>query len=101
MEIRFLPLLAVKQKMDNRLYSLREVQEITGVDRRKLSSLMKLNDKEEFSDSDKVNLTIMESMTLCDWLGCKLGDLLYYEPKTPLGHGQQVQQVSQPVAVAA
>lgn len=101
MRINFTKLLAAKSEELNSLLTPTEVAELTGIDRRKLYTLRDLSESTEPIDEQKFPLKFGEAMALCDFLGCKLGELVEYTPATPLASGQQVRVLRQLNAVAA
>lgn len=101
MRINFTKLLAAKSEELNSLLTPTEVAELTGIDRRKLYTLRDLSESSEPLDEQKFPLKFSEAKALCDFLGCKFGELVDYTPTTPLAAGQQVRMLRQPQAVAA
>ena len=101
MKVNFTKLLAAKSEELNSLLTPTEVAELTGIDRRKLYTLRDLSESTEAINEQKFPLKFGEAQVLCDFLGCKLGELVEYTPATPLATGQQVQMLRQSQAVAA
>lgn len=76
--IRLVELLAEKQKRDGRLYNIADVEEKTGIDRRRLY---------KWRDRDVAAIKLSEIMALCDYFPCEVGELVHYE--SPLEEGQE------------
>lgn len=66
-ENRFRVLLAAKERRDGRRYSYRTIAEITGIDPTTLTRFSQQRHRQYTSDT---------LATLCDFLGCEVGDLL-------------------------
>lgn len=98
-KVNFTKLLGDKMA-DGRDYSLEEVANTTGIDRRKLYNLRDLSDPAKFTLAGKLNLKMEEIVALCDFLGCKAGDLIEYTP-SPLVLAQQMPAVQEPAGVLA
>jgi len=76
-ENRFLQLLAEKTARDNTMYTISDIERLSGVERRRLYA---------WRDNDVTAVKLDELKMLCDWFECEAGDLLYY---APLGQGQE------------
>ena len=76
-ETRFVQLLAEKQARDNTMYTISDVERLSGVERRRLYA---------WRDGDITAVKMDEIKQLCDWFECKAGDLIHY---VPLVEGQE------------
>ena len=101
MKVNFLRLLAAKSEQDNDIITVQSVADATGIDRRKLYSLRDMSQGKEPLDDRKLPLTLGESVILCDYLGCRYGELVEYVPDAPLAAGQQMSNVREPHLAAA
>lgn len=98
MKVNFLRLLAAKQNQENDIITVQAVADATGIDRRKLYTLRDLSQESKLDDQ-KFPLTLGESAKLCDYLGCRYGELVEYVPELPLAQGQQMPHMRQSALV--
>ena len=84
-ENRFAELLEAKRRRDRKDWTYREIQEATGINPATLTRFAKQRHNQYDGDT---------LVTLCEFLGCTLGELLVIVPN---GDGQES---GQPVAVA-
>lgn len=99
-KVNFTKLLAAKSEELNTLLTPTEVANLTGIDRRKLYALRDLSESRESITDEKLPLKFGELKRLCDFLGCKLGELVEYTPNGPLAAGQQMHVLRQPELAA-
>jgi DNA-binding Xre family transcriptional regulator len=78
-KVRFVQLLAEKQARDGKLYSIADVSNATGIERRRLY---------QWRDGDVKNIKEEELRILCDFFPCTAGELVCYIP--PLANGQKL-----------
>lgn len=89
-KIRLVELLAEKSKRDGVLYTIADMSEQTGIDRRRLY---------KWRDGEVAAVKPEEIKVLCDYFPCEVGELIHYE--SPLEEGQEyVRLPSVPSAVA-
>lgn len=88
LRIRLVELLAEKSKRDGELYTIADVENATGIERRRLY---------QFRDRKVKAIKPEEIQALCDYFPCEVGELVYYV--SPLEEGQEY--VRLPLAAVA